>query len=154
MYLVKTCKKIQEGETRRGYMRKKMQYTYVEKRGKLFCDDYFFFCVNMFVTQISDISLQFSLLNSKSTKQTKKNPPIIMEGKQSIVRDGAGRFLFFCQKWVCNVKYTLQASHCRDLRAWKRIGSLFIPFLLLQLYGALLTLPRKSYLFVHLSNLR
>ena len=41
MYLVKTCKKIQEGETRRGYMRKKMQYTYVEKRGKLFCDDFF-----------------------------------------------------------------------------------------------------------------
>ena len=44
MYLVKTCKKIQEGETRRGYMRKKMQYTYVEKRGKLFCDDDFFIC--------------------------------------------------------------------------------------------------------------
>ena len=40
----KTCKKIQKGETKRGYMRKKMQYTYVEKRSKLFCDDYFFLC--------------------------------------------------------------------------------------------------------------
>ena len=74
-----------------------MQYTYVEKRGKLFCDDYFFFCVNMFVTQISDISLQFSISNSKSTKQTKKNPPIIMEGKQSIVRDGRVDSYFFAK---------------------------------------------------------
>ena len=71
-------------------------YTYVEKEANCFVM-MIFFCVNMFVTQISDIYLQYSISNSKSTKYTKKNPPIIMEGKQSIVRDGRVDSYFFAK---------------------------------------------------------
>ena len=64
----KTCKKIQKGETRRGYMRKKKCNILMYKKDPNCFVMIIFFCVNMFVTQISDISLQYSILISKSTE--------------------------------------------------------------------------------------